>query len=552
MRLTTASASASASASAAAAAAALLLAGCANPILRVDAPGSSLAKSPPVAAEPTNFAEALQKANHLRAVYYEAVQEQVGTAQGSTTGLTWLGALIAGMAAGNVHRDGIFGAALIGGTTYGLTQAQLDGRRLEIWTAGMEALDCAKGAAAPFDLGRERETDLRAAHRRLAEAGQAVRAAVLEVRTIVGGAKGADEALQSATRAEAAAGEAQRTQAALSSLLGAARGRELSLAVDRIQTGVTKAIKDTTLGPQAVKQLVAGMGGFADLLAPGAGIGDRVSAALAAAKTKAQSGTLPGLAAALDRLEAASTELRAAAAAAAVLLGDVKVDQVSQALQQCGVSIAAATLQITPAVLEFTKGAAATKGVLVSGGKPPYEVEPLDELPEGLSYTFRGGLSDRAQVKAAAGVPEGEYRFVVSDGGATRRTQQFVVQVGGGGSGSGGGGGSSGTAAAGSAAKPGTAEVDAAWKALEAALNKGFSREIGGVKVDVAKAAFAAGKLAVKLSCSKPNAALPLDKVRDQLAAADPAARKTLEAAGALDGALGQIDLSANAGCVKG
>lgn len=532
-------------------AALLALAGCANPILRVDAPGSSLSKSPPVAAEPTTFAEAVQKANHLRAVYYEAVQEQVGTAQTATNGLTWLGTLIAGMAAGNVHRDGILGTALIGGTAYGLTQAQLDGRRLDIWTAGLEALDCAKNASLPFNLGEERLKDLRAAYRRVADARQAVGQAAQAVRDFLAshkGADGSDEALTAATRAEAAADEAQRTQAALSSLLGAARGGELSAAVDRIQTGVTKAIKDTTIGPQAVKQLVGGLGGFAEVLAPGSGIADQLGNAfrrVQTAKASAQSGSLGELDGPLARLKAATDELQAALGDATALLGDVKVDQVATALQACGVSIAASTLKLTPSLLVFTQGSAASKGLVISGGKPPYEVEALDELPDGLSLAFRGGLADRVQVKATAAAPADEYRFVVTDGGATRRSQQFVVQVTADGKGSGGAGDSGNKSLAG----PAPADVEAAWKKLEGALT-GFSREIRGVKVDVITAKRTAGGLSVKLKCSK-SGELKLAEVRDQLAAAVPEARKTLEAAKALDAALSQIDLSASPDCAK-
>ena len=105
---------------------AAMLAGCANPILKIDAPGYSVSASKAPTDEPKSMAEAIQKLNHVRAKYYEAILDQTGQTQNATTGLVWLGSIIAAMAIGKVHRDAIVGAALVGGTTYGLSRSYLD------------------------------------------------------------------------------------------------------------------------------------------------------------------------------------------------------------------------------------------------------------------------------------------------------------------------------------------------------------------------------------------------------------------------------------------
>lgn len=527
------------------------LAGCANPILRVDMPGSSLARSPAAPAEPASMSEAMQKANHLRAVYYEAIQSQVGAAQNATNGLTWLGAAIAGMATGNVHRDAILGAALVGGTTYGLTQANLDGRRLDIWTAGMEALDCAKNAAMPLNFGPERLKDLRETHLKLDEARTRVQTAASKVKRLAGALQGEADALKAASDAEAIADKALTVQTSLSALLNAARGGELSAAVDRIQTGVTKAIKDTTMGVQAVKQLVAGLGGFAEVLAPGAGVAAQLDAAFASvAKVKAQGGSDPEVAKAMVELNDSLAVLNTTLALAEPLIGNLALSEISAALQQCGVSLPATQLKLEPAQVQFTPGTAASKGLVISGGKPPYMVEALDELPDGLSYTFSGGLADRALVKAAASLAAtGEFRLVVTDSGATKRSQQLVIQVGAAGS-----GGPTNTTESrsmqpvGQAASP--AAVAAAWSSLQGALNKGFSRSIQGVTFKVTAAAQLQGGLSVAISCTKLGSLTALD-VREQLLKADPAAETTLRNAKVLGDDLSKIDLSASKPCLK-
>ena len=142
------------------AAATALLTGCASPIMHIKVSGYSVAQSPVPSAAPQNMGEAVAKLEYFRATYYEAIVNRAQTQQNTTTGLVWLGTAVAAMAAGTVHRDAILGVTLIGGTSYGLSSTQLDARHVQVWNQGIKALNCAKNAALPMDIGSRRHADL--------------------------------------------------------------------------------------------------------------------------------------------------------------------------------------------------------------------------------------------------------------------------------------------------------------------------------------------------------------------------------------------------------
>jgi hypothetical protein len=554
----------------AAAAAAVLLSGCANPILRIDGPGYSVANSAALSREPASMADAVQKLNHLRARYYEAILDQTGLTQNATTGLVWLGAAVAGMAAGNVSSDAILGASLIGGTSYGLARTQLDARRIQVWTEGMKALDCAKEAALPLDLGEARRSQLETA---LAALG-AQRIATQQARNQVQAAlddlvKTPSDVTASAqamvARTDTALVEADKTQEAALDLLQASRGGELSSTVDRIHTKVTEVMGSIAVDISSVKQMVGGIGGFAAIFAPGAGIEGLLAGGYEDFKTKnakpklgAEAGITDALDKAMAALDLEIKRLVVAQGRVSGLLKNVNLAGVAAALKKCDVAGVATPLQLTPAVLRFAVKGAAPQGFEISGGTPPYVVTPLAALPDGVSLQFSGGLADTAAVKVDAQAPDGELRLRVSDSGTSKRSQQLVVQVGS----VGAAGGVPPPPAAAASAAPGgavapaaaaaTAATTQAWGALVNAMTQsGFSKSLKGVTFSVAKASLVDGRLLVTLRCDRQDIALPAADVRERLSTADKKAVVALQAAQALDANFSQIDLTPSAPCVK-
>ena len=557
------------------AASAMMLAGCANPILAIDAPGYSLQRSRAPTTDPATMEEAKQKLNHFHANYYEAILAQTGQAQSATTGLVWLGTLVAGMAAGNVHRDGILGASLIGGTTYGLSRMQLDARRIQIWTEGLKALDCAKEASLPLDIGESRRqqlvlarTALRQRATEVVTAQDALKAALTTVLETTAAPEAA-AAQQIVVRTDAALASANTTLNAADELLKAADGGELSMAVDRIHSRVTQAMGDIAVDVSSVKQMVAGLGGFANVLAPGTGIEARLSGAFSnydkAGKGPGSQANVTGdLTKAVSDLQAALAKLTAAQQRVAQLLTTVNVAAVSAALKKCDVAGVAAPITLTPAERNFDEKSAATKGFAISGGTPPYTVTALDALPEGVSLVWEGGFAESAQVKVTAAAPAGDIHLQVSDSGTVKRKQQFVVHIApkaadaappaapGAPAPAADGAGTKPIATAQALASATPTMVNKAWASLAAAMTKaGFSKKLGSVEITVSSAVLDAGRLKVLVRCSPPGAGLVARDVRERLATADKAAVKQLMDAKALDGDLTQIDLTPSAPCVK-
>jgi hypothetical protein len=541
---------------------AVLLSGCANPILRVDGPGYSSASSAALNREPASMADAVQKLNHLRARYYEAILEQTGTTQNATAGLVWLGAAVAGMAAGSVPSDAILGAALIGGTTYGLARTQLDGRRIQVWTEGMKALDCAKEAALPLDLGDARRTQLEDARAALGvqriATQQARNTVQAELDRLVKTPSAATASAQAmVARTDAALAEADKTQDAALDLLQASRGGELSSTVDRIHTKVTEVMGSIAVDISAVKQMVGGIGGFAAIFAPGAGIEGLLAGGLQDfKKAKTGLGAEAGISDALDNamtaLDQETRRLVAAQGRVSGLLMNGNLAGVAAALKKCDVAGVATPLQLTPAVLRFGVKGAAPQGFEISGGTPPYVVAPLGDLPDGVSLQFSGGLADTAAVKVGTSAPDGELRLRVSDSGTSKRSQQLVVQVGPVGGAAGVPPPPAGAASAVPVNLAPTPSTTQAWNALVSAMSRpGFSKSLKGVKFSVANARLIDGRLQVRLQCDRQDIPLPAADVRELLTTADKGAVAALLAAQALDANFNQIDLTPSAPCVK-
>lgn len=540
-----------------------LLQGCASPIMAIDAPGFKVGLSSAPTTEPKSMEEAIQKLNHVRAKYYEGVLDQVDHTQNSVTGLILLGTAITAMAAAKVHRDAVLGASLIGGAGYALTQTQLDARRLQILTEGIKALDCAREASLPADLGDERRAEVDGAYKDLVAQRNRVKSDrdVLEAEAnsplYAMDPKITAPARELVRQADLALVDAGKAIDGVQALLKAARGDELSLATNRISTRVLEATRDITVNPASVRQMVAGIGGFAAMFAPGAGFESSLGDALGKynkGKPKAQAGvdttrldaaaqTLANDLALLGKLRARVTDLTSG----------VSVSAVSAALKKCDVTSVLVPLTFSPPTLELDEKKTNAKGFTVNGGSPPYEVTLLDQA-EGLSTSFNGGLSDTVHVKATDRTPAGEYHIRVQDGSTPRLSQLMKVRVGpdqpaadvvGAGSG------------AGVEADPGAApasvsqqDLAKAWGTFAASL-KGHKGSHKGVSYRVEQIELVPKGAMVRIKCDKP-AALPVADVREKLAlAADKSAVEVLRSAGALDKGSSQLDLSKNATCIK-
>ena len=338
-------------------------------------------------------------------------------------------------AAGHASRGWIVGGALVGGTTYGLTRAQLDARQVELWQQGIEALDCARRASLPLDIGAEQQASIRNAQRGLIEARDVVQSQAskisAEVDRIGRGHVPKVDLVDKAVRGSAAAvADAARANAAALTMLNAARGRELSSVVDRIGAQVLRATESVAIDVSSVKALVGGIGGFASIFVPG--IDATLGQAFVAYQVKQAGGKVGPeagkeradtsvLDAAMEQLAVDMQTIASRQAALLALIASVDTTALSDALKGCNVTGVSTALVLQPASLEFTEKKADGKGVSISGGTPPYEVSLLDPVAgDAVAVAFSGGLSDRLQVKVTASVAAGAYTVVVKDNAATR------------------------------------------------------------------------------------------------------------------------------------
>ena len=559
----------------------VLLAGCANPIVKLDLAGHSLKASPAPKGEPTSMAEAIGKLNHVRAAYSEEIHNQTGATQNSITGLVWLGAVMLG-AAPAVHRDALVTAGVIGGTTYGLTVAQLDKRRIDVWQAGIDALDCARAAVVPLEINDSERNQIKTGMETLqlkktaAETARAKLASNLGTREVTEENDLKIRALLAAADEQIA--QTEKTQNAGNFLLRASSGSELSVVVNNISSKVNQVMGDIALPPSAVKEILAGLPGQISMLVPGAL--PKAATSDGDDKAKAESSSvvdkdIKNLSEALKELEVAQRDLNklltnsngtATAATAA-----------TAALKACKLADVIKPFELVPTTLTFTQGRAQVAGFEIKGGLPNYRVKALGTLPEGISMSFEGDSANTVSIAASDKVQPTEARILVSDKSNPAQTQQFVVKVialpppppppnkpkdtG----------GktpvtpppkptdpvTTPTPTPAPAATPAPAPSDAAavedaWKALQAALAApGFTRTLSGVTLGVESTQLKSGRLIVKLKCSKPDAGLAAVSVREELAAAAPEAKATLQKNDALDGKLKQIDLSRSKPCVK-
>jgi hypothetical protein len=539
---------------------AAVLAGCANPIRVIDAPGYSLTLSEAPRHEPRSMREAVQKLNHVRATYYEAVREQASRSQATTSGLVWLGSAIVGLAAGGAHRDAILYPALVGGTAYGLSQTEFDGRRVQIWNEGIKALDCAKEASIPLDLPLERMAQIEKGARALIRQRAATQIARDAAdRELAANRLAPDDAAPIQTlisRTDTALAAADQTTASALELLKSAQGRELSAAVDRISAKVNETMSTLTLNPAAVRQMIAGIGGFASVFAPGAGLEPFVQTALASYDTQkktagAQGAIPPSVVQAAETLKRDLQKLGNAQSRLASLLGGVSVAGVSSALKKCDVAGVVTALTFDPPVLTLSANKAQTEEVEIKGGLRPYEIRVLGEVPAGMAIT---STPDTVLVKVNDQATAGEYRIRVRDSSSPAHSSQLLVKVGqvpaSNGAATGGTTGSAGAGGAGAAAD--VSDVAGAWSAFIGALtDSSFRPVLSGTELQVKSATLKDSRLLVTLACNPTGAGLPSQDVRDELADADPGSVLILRDAHALDSDLSQIDLTASGTCVK-
>jgi hypothetical protein len=425
------------------------LTGCSlNPVVRWDPP-----KSSDVPSYTLDYAKAY--ARTARRAYQEGIDQQTTLSTGLSSGLIGLGGVLAALAAYHAHADALIGTALFGGTAYALGNWNLSKPRLLILQTGVEGINCSLRAVAPLDMTDSDLRDLNVALAKVEELVPTVQNAIEATRAAL--ARAADSGLprDQVDAANAAIAEADRGIIAANATLLVGRklssavrraGNELVNTVDRIDAAVSKAILDTIPDLTAVPKVIGGLAGFASGLAPGAGLDQAITNALASYQPKAQGPTVEKQRAApliptpedLRALKAALSDMTAQSQRLAIAVSQVRAritgydsTTVADSLKDCGVAEISLALHVTPEKVTFTGGADETSAIVVTGGTKPY-VAILQQTPaDGLTVRNPAPFDSTVQVIASKALAKNKmFSLIIMDSSTPSKIITVPIVVG--------------------------------------------------------------------------------------------------------------------------
>jgi hypothetical protein len=430
-----------------------VLAGCAlsNPYVKVPSVDEKC-------AEGCTIDQAQSYSRSVREKYVERLGTHAKLRANSGAAQILLGAAALGLGAADAHRDAFVGTALVGATTFGLSQWFGNPTLEGVYSNGVLALICAEAAVEPLRLSTEETTELSTALRTISTGLPELATAVARLDAAMKNAATMRDSLArvragasipaanqkaiarlGAALAQAAIAQAygidieQRSAAALSSgtklrHLNAVAGSQLARTVERIVAKINEEARKAQPDPASAFKIVGDLSAIAGRVVPGVDLAALLQSATTAAFAPEQQAKTFVAAArasspvddAIDALKSAADEvyeqarsLVAAARAVEAFVALVNNVDVSGTLAGCGVS-ASPGLSLTPSALAWPQGVNQAT-VRVTGGNSPYSGTVIGKKADGLvvENPFTG---DRTfTIKTTAGVPAAEYSVVISD-----------------------------------------------------------------------------------------------------------------------------------------
>ena len=432
---------------------------------------------PAMTGDGPSLPEAFEYAESVKRAYRGAIRDQSQLQAWLGIGLIPLTAAAMGLGASGGPATAVLALGLTGAASLGTGTWLYNKPRQLAWIAGIKAVTCAEDAMTPFALSvgvaQSLDTNVDSLRDRLAE----LETAAGQLETAIDGAKavrdGADasqaavaralrtlESLETAARAEltdvqaaiAAAEQAHKNGASLQQLFRVA-GRTLAVAVSRITDEVDAVVVETQRDPQALANVIAGIGAnFRMITTVPEGLARTPAKDAAARKDPSvpQGGTptevltddarealrveLAAIKARQDALEAALRDARTASAQAArarrvvadtvnAVIKDTPVDK----LKGCGVGtgdfVTAITVDPAP---PFEVTAPGSLVFTIKGGLPPYGAV-IAAGQSGLVISLAGPA---VSVTATAATPEGQFSVVVRDStGLDRQVKAIPITV---------------------------------------------------------------------------------------------------------------------------
>jgi hypothetical protein len=411
-------------------AACVTIAGCTTaPIVRLDVSDSSTAGA--------NMPEALRYLDSARAQYRNAVATQINNERTLSNSLIGTGALVAALALGKAHRDAIVGTSFLGGTAYAIGSANHLRPRVMIYQAGVEALNCAERAVAPFVIEKTDLEKLIGSLEKLDKARLTLTMRVAEAQAL--------RKNQAPTSSAAIAFDAmiplveQAQQASNTTLLSgrefvsAARigARQLVAAVNGIDAAVVRSVISSTPDLSNVPKVISVLAGMIGSFAPGAGVEALIAQRLSGlASAKSATGGTDAMEQANDAVLSAVRDLAASNVEVMGQMAGRTTPWPVDAFKDCGVEQVVAPLSASPTSLRITPNTLSPKTVDIAGGITRYFVE-IDGSVEGLTVKQPGRydtsfqiLIDHAKLKSTV-----ETTLRISDNSPTPRKLTIPLLV---------------------------------------------------------------------------------------------------------------------------
>lgn len=391
--------------------------------------------------------DGIDYANSAKDQYKKAVGDQAILANLMGIGLIPLGAAALGLGITDGSGTTIAALGLAGAAAYG-TGTWLSSRpRQLIYIAGINAMTCAVEAMLPLAFSDDARKAFTADLAQLNASIGTFRQQVDTVTRLLGQVK------KDVPRAGDIIAETESDLRTAEALLETARttfasgtqldreieraGQMLISAVDRIGAEVDRAITTTIPDIQGLPSIVGGLAQTSaqftklpEVTKGGEQMTGKTEPAKIARDVPVAEERRP-----VEQLNEAKEQLRTQALAlgervrrVATVVNSVSETKPAATLKQCGVQEVVTGVSVQPVgPVEFEKGKAATKRLVITGGKPPYTAELLEDPVKGLTVKQPVPFGPRVVIEATTEAPPDTYTLLVTD--AAGNTKTVAVRV---------------------------------------------------------------------------------------------------------------------------
>ena len=406
----------------------------------------------------TTVQDGIDYANRAIDEYKAAIGEQAILT--SVMGLGLIPLSLAALGLGITETDGnaIIALGLTGAAAYGAGSWLGSKTRQLVYVAGMEGMTCAKDAMLPLNFSTNERDALDEDLESLKKAIGSLEDRIGNVKNLI---KKVDELAPDATDLlEDAEGDVRTAETLLETgkstwksgtrldLELSRAGQALVSAVDRIGALVDKAIVKTESNIQALPGMINDLAQISAQITKVpespvsteeiAGTSEDLETQFAAQQLKAQQKDLipdeaflakRDLNNELDKLKNSAEALSNATRKVAAVVNSVSEAKPIETLKQCGVEDVTG-IQVRPAGdVRFIKGQAGTRRLVVTGGKPSYFAQLLEEPVEGLTAESKPSAGVAfVVIEATNKVEAGEYHVYIVDTAGNDKTVTVRVE----------------------------------------------------------------------------------------------------------------------------